>query len=114
MTDDRLSIIDDARTICLCDVGGSPNYVAATVVNGDGVPVYLMAAVKSVGDTKVTFDANCPDAVHEQLGPLPPRWSDRVQLAPLRCGRTTRTGTRCRAYVGRPGDACGWHKRVTQ
>jgi hypothetical protein len=112
MIEDRFSIIDDARTTCLCDVGGPPGYIAATVVSTAGVATYLLAAVEFLGDPSATYDANCAEAAHEQTGPLPPRWRDRIQLAPARCGRRTKTGGRCRAYVGRPGDACGWHKQV--
>jgi hypothetical protein len=110
MIDDRFSIIDDNRTACLCDVGGASGYVAATVVNAAGATTYLLVAVEHLGDDSATYDAMCTAAAHEQTGPLPPRWRDRIELAPLRCGRRTKVGTACRAYVGRPGAACGHHR----
>jgi hypothetical protein len=110
MIDDRFSIIDDARTTCLCDVGGDPGYVAAAVVSAAGATTYLLASVESLGDPSATYDAHCSEAMHEQTGPLPPRWRARVQLAPARCGRRTKAGGRCRAYVARPGSPCGHHR----
>jgi hypothetical protein len=101
--------IDDARTACLCDQG-LPGWHAATCVAEDGCHDLVLANAEWVGDGRYTYDPTTPQAPHEQPGPLPPRWRDRVQLAPLRCGRRTKSGTSCRTYVARPGDACGWHR----
>jgi hypothetical protein len=111
--DDGFSLVDDERTACLCDVG-SPTYVAAAAINPDGSVTYVLAAVELLGDPSATYDAHCANVTHEQTGPLPPRWRDRVELAPARCGRRTKAGTRCRTHVGRPGDACGWHKQAVR
>lgn len=113
MIDDGFSLMDDGRTVCLCDVG-APAYVATAAIDADGAVTYVLAEVESLGDPSATYDAHCSEATHEQAGPLPPQWRARVQLAPARCGRRTKTGARCRAYVGRPGDACGRHKQVVR
>lgn len=101
--------IDSARSACLCDVGCT-TYLAATTVDTDGQVNLVLAERNSIGDETVRYDANCPAVAHEQPGPLPPRWRDRVALVPLRCGRPTKSGAPCRAYVTRPGAACGRHR----
>jgi hypothetical protein len=105
-----VSVIDPARSTCLCDVG-RPDYLAATAVAADGSNHLLLAHVDDIGDESVTYNHRCPDAPHEQPGPLPPQWGSRVLLARLRCGRPTKTtGQPCRIEVTRPGAPCGLHR----
>ena len=101
--------IDDYRSCCLCDVG-MPGWHAVTCIAEDGRQDLILANAEWIGNADHTYDPTTPQEPHEQGGPLPRWWRDRVQLAPLRCGRRTRTGKTCRAYVARPGEACGWHR----
>jgi hypothetical protein len=98
--------IDWDRSTCLCDVG-MPGWAAIMCIGPDGDRHALLVDQATLGSS---YNPDVPHATHEQPGPLPPRWRDRVQLAPLRCGRRTKSGTSCRAYVGHPGEACGWHR----
>jgi hypothetical protein len=104
-----INYIDDARSACLCDLG-LPGWQAATCIAEDGRQDLVLVNTEWLGDRRYGYDHATYDAPHEQPGPLPPRWRDRVHLAPLRCGRRTKSGTSCRAYVGQPGEACGWHR----
>jgi hypothetical protein len=102
--------IDFQRSACLCDVG-LPGIGASVCIGEDGGTDLVLIDQSRLDCTEHnTYDPTTPQAPHEQPGPLPPRWRDRVKLAPLRCGRRTKSGGRCRAYVARPGDACGWHR----
>ncbi|WP_241007786.1 hypothetical protein [Mycobacterium kubicae] len=105
------ALVDDDRSVCLCDAGAS-DYAAVTAVRPDGTVLLLLAEKDGIGDPAAVFDAGCADAPHEQPGPLPALWQTRVELAPLRCGRRTLRGGRCRMPVGQPGQACGWHRRA--
>lgn len=111
-TDSRQSgtdYIDHDRSACLCDVGG-PDYIAATMVGPDGERRFVLCRRDAINDPVFTYDPLCADATHERLGTLPHPWAARTQLAPLRCGRSTKTGHACRTPVSRPGDACAWHR----
>jgi hypothetical protein len=105
-----VSYIDLARSTCLCDVG-LPDYAAVLLVADDGREDLLLARQELIGDPCHAYNHRCPDAPHEQPGPLPPRWRSRVLLARLRCGRPTKTtGQPCRIEVTRPGEPCGLHR----
>lgn len=108
MTDD-FNLLDADRCVCLCQ-DGSPGFWAAVAVAADGTEHLLLAERDSVGDEQVTYDRACPDAPHERLGPLPLGWRARLQLAPLRCGRSTQLGRPCRVIVTQPGQPCGRHR----
>jgi hypothetical protein len=109
---DRTSYVDTARSACLCG-SGSPGYAAAVCVADDGAEHLVLLREDLLGDPNFGYDPQ-PTAPHEQLGELPPRWRSRVQLAPLRCGRRTKTtGRPCRIEVGRWGDPCGLHRTKT-
>jgi len=118
MNNDNANLIDDDRTRCLCDVG-QPDYLAATAVAADGATHLLLAQVDAIGDETVRYDPTCSAVRHEQTGPLPPGVQYRVWQVlgnrhddrdGWRCGRPTKSGTRCRTPVHRPGDACAWHR----
>ncbi|BBX63034.1 hypothetical protein MSAS_22080 [Mycobacterium saskatchewanense] len=99
--------------MCLCGVG-APGYGAVTAVHADGSTVLLVAETARIGDTTAVFDAACSDAPHEQPGPLAAGWRDRIALAPIRCGRATRTtGRPCRQIVTHAGAACARHRQPT-
>jgi hypothetical protein len=106
----RITYIDHARSTCLCQAG-LPGYAAVVAIDSDGGTDLVLIDQSALGcESHNSYNPTTPQAPHEQAGPLPPRWRDRVQLAPLRCGRRTKSGTSCRAYVARPGHACGWHR----
>lgn len=114
MTDDTSTgyLVDRARCVCLCG-DGLAGYTAAIAIESDGTEHAVLAAEIAIGDDRVRYDATCAAVAHEQLGPLPPRWFARVRLAPLRCGRPTKTGTPCRVEIAVPGRTCGWHRNTT-
>lgn len=111
MSGDRL-LIDDHRSACLCDVGGR-DYAAVVAVDIDGAAYLLLAHRGSLGDESVRFDVTCPEAPHDQAGPLPLEYVRRIAAAQRthRCGRPTATGGRCRIRVTRPGEPCHKHRR---
>lgn len=100
--------IDRARSVFLADVG-QPDYGAAVVVRGDGTHLLALIQLR-------TPDAgwSWPSAEHERLGPLRPVWAARVQLAPLRCARTTLSGRPCRNTVSKAGQPCPKHRNHHQ
>jgi hypothetical protein len=110
--DDRTDLIDNARSVCLCDVG-QPDYIATVVVGPDGGDRLILAHRDAIGDERVRYDASCPDAAHEQIGPLPAGWRHRIRLAPIRCGLTL-AGRPCRTQLGRAGAACKWHRNAPE
>ncbi|MBS4730062.1 hypothetical protein MSM1_17535 [Mycobacterium sp. SM1] len=107
------SRIDPNTVACLCDCG-TRDYIAAAAIDADGSRHLLLARVDAIGDGKTHYDPACSHVPHEQLGPLPPAWRARVQLAPLRCGRPTLAGTPCRCIVTTPGAPCHLHKAANQ
>jgi hypothetical protein len=119
MNNDNANIIDDSRTRCLCDVG-LDDYIAATAVAADGSAHLVLARCDALGDENALYDPTCSAVRHEQTGPLPPGVQYRVSQVVglrgsedrdgLRCGRPTKSGTRCRIPVHQPGDACVWHR----
>jgi hypothetical protein len=105
------SIIDDARTTCLCDVG-RPGYIAATAITAEGREHLVLAELNAIGDEHVLYDPTCTDIAHEQLGPLPLEFVRRLTISRRthRCGRPTKSGTPCRTPVTKPGDTCARHR----
>lgn len=106
---DAAYIVDPDRTVCLCR-DGLVGYSVAVAIDVDGAEHLVLIEDVSIGNERVRYDAACTTVIHEQHGPLPPRWQARVRYAPLRCGRPTRAGRPCRVEVTRPGGACGWHR----
>jgi hypothetical protein len=111
MTDTNGLLVDPRRAACLCDVGG-PGLIATVVIDADGTEHLVLAEADRIGDENTRVDVGCRDAVHEQLGPLPPGVLRRIATVRRthRCGRPTATGGRCRIPVRRPGQPCGWHR----
>jgi hypothetical protein len=110
---ENTSLIDDARTICLCDVG-QPGYIAATAITAEGREHLVLAELDAIGDEHVLYDPTCTDVTHEQLGALPLEFVRRITVSQRvhRCGRPTKTtGRPCRVEVARPGEACGLHRQ---
>jgi hypothetical protein len=97
MTDDH-NLVDPDRGTWLQDVG-QPDYIATTTLAADGTEHLVLAKLAALNDHTELYDASCTDVSHEQLGPMPAAWRHRVALAPLRCGRPTKTGRPCRAPV---------------
>ena len=107
MHDRFVTIVDESRSACLCDVG-APGYYVAICVNSKGeewpwlvCSAELLAAEQRLGKSY---------QLHELHGPLPDEYTDRLRRIRFTCGRTTQAGRPCRARVGTPGDACGWHR----
>src|SRR5262249_25882299 len=113
--DPFMTYVDLDRSVCLC-AAGEPDYLAATMVDADGVTHLVLVDRGSLGDRAVTFAPGCPQAVHEQLGALPLEVLCRIVIAArrhgepggatshgepggtvtYRCGRPTRAGAPCR------------------
>jgi hypothetical protein len=75
MTDDRHAVIDHRRSACLCDRGC--DYIAATVIDAGGTE-YLMLLRRSDIGRSVLYDPGCATVGHEQLGPLPWAYVQRI------------------------------------
>lgn len=99
--------VDGDRTVCLCDVG-SEDYLAAVTVDPQGDTLLVLAHRDALHDPASPISL-CHSVAHEQLGPLPMTLKARVVLAPLRCGRPTKSGGRCRIIVTTAGHACHHH-----
>jgi hypothetical protein len=99
--------IDGSRSACLCDVG-LPDYAAATAVSADGSTYLLLAYRTAINDAAVSYDRDCSEVRHEQLGRLPEYMWRRI-WGPHLCGRPNRKGRPCGIAVGKPDDACAWH-----
>ena len=105
---DGFALVDWARSACLCDVG-APGHSLAVAVTDDGRDVLwliddaeLHAEHPRHGDSRQS---------HEQVGPLPARWRERVAWsAAFRCGRPTKSGRPCRLPVGQAGRSCSFHR----
>lgn len=107
--EDLIKYIDPETEVDLSDAG-LPGFTAAETVD-------------SLGDRQlwiVDLDqlAHCDDVdhgeehpSHDELGPLPVEWRERIRTAPIMCGRPCSDGHPCRISVSRPGHACGWHRK---
>lgn len=108
---DRLALVDWERSACLCDVG-APGHSLAVAVTDDGRDTLWM-----VDDAELRAEhPRCGDGrqPHEQVGPLPERWRERVAWsAAFRCGRPTKSGRPCKLRVARPGDRCLFHRAAS-
>lgn len=111
MSTNGANLIDNVRSACLCDAGGT-EYVAAVAVAADGAEHLVLAQHSAIGDQSVRYDSACRDVAHEQLGPLPIEYVRRLTVSRRthRCGRPTQTGRPCRVRVQADGDACDWHR----
>lgn len=115
-TNNVRAMVDQAQCTPLWDVG-APEWTAGAVVIGDdetGEHDGLTVLVMLHHGADSVRDLVCSSVAHEQLGPLPNAWQARVGAARLRCGAVTRTGGRCRAYVGDPGRRCRHHRGAEQ
>lgn len=103
------SVVDWARTACLCQ-SGMPGYVAAVAVAEDGTESLWLVDEPQLSRP----DAPCGDPCqrHEQVGRLPRGFRDRIWGDALRCGAATYAGAPCRIRVAEPGDRCGHHAGV--
>ena len=103
MTDDRPIV--DPEHIAHLPTGGH----AVVAIGPDGeTRLWLMSP--NLDDH--THGCSCPDhAPHEQDGPLPPVYRQRLNHTLLRCGAPTlATGRPCRCPVARVGDRCTHHR----
>jgi hypothetical protein len=110
---DNLSYIDERASACLCDVG-MPGYVAAVLVAGDGRQDLVLVDEELIGDAQHAYNHTTPEAVYDQLGPLPLEFVRRITVSSRahRCGRPTKTtGRPCRIEVSRRGEPCGLHRQ---
>ncbi len=80
--------------------------VAAWCIDADGNPWPWVLT----RETQFDHGCTCRDcAPHEQPGPMPARWVDRVATVTTRCGQPCADGHRCRTPVAIPGGTCHWH-----
>jgi len=100
--------IDPRRTVCLCDVGGDPDYIATVTVAADGSETLWLAHEESIGRNDIDHGNENPS--HEKLGRLPKAIRDRIWGEALLCGRLLRTGRPCRMRVAEPGGSCPQHQ----
>lgn len=72
MSADEESIIDNARSWCLCVAGRDDHdFIAAVAVGVDGSEHLVLAERSTLGKEDVRYHPGCPDVEHEQIGPLP-------------------------------------------
>lgn len=87
MIENHWGIIDSARSTALKDAG-APEFTAATIMNPAGEIHLVLIRRSALGDPNVVYNANTPEAPHDQLGPLPPEFVQRVAAS----GRRGRDG----------------------
>ncbi|WP_084055149.1 hypothetical protein [Mycobacterium avium] len=76
-----MSLIDWERSTCLCDAG-KPNYVAAVCITGEGdTTLWLVSMSELDGCCPQHARRGNPHQPHEQLGPLPEQFRQRLQAA---------------------------------
>ena len=86
-------LIDGRRTVRLADVGCA-DYVAAAAIKPDGSEHLVLARLDQLGDdTASGYDADCPQATHEQLGPLPLEFVRRLTISRRRSRRGSTEGS---------------------
>lgn len=107
--DDEVLLIDHARSGVLHDVG-RPGWIAATTVAPDGTEHLALLDQAAIGTEH--YDATCGAVSHEQRGPLPIGFAERVGLI---CGAPahTKKGRPCRNRVPVQGQRCQWHRQDT-
>ena len=104
MTDNR-PIVDPQQVACL---GNGSHAVVAITPDGD-TRFWIMGPDL---DDQTSGCASPDHAPHEQAGPLPPVYRQRLNAVLLRCGAPTlSTGLPCRTPVARPGQRCGHHRQ---
>jgi hypothetical protein len=110
MNDDLLDQLLD-RAVCLCDVG-APQYLAATTIGNDGDTHFVLALADAIGDEETRYDPSVRSASHEQTGPLPGGWRERIWAPPVEffCVGTNSKGMPCGLRVQRQGDRCVFHR----
>jgi hypothetical protein len=75
-------LIDNTRSWCLCTAGRTDHhYIAATVIATDGAEQLVLAHRNSLGSERVRYNADCPDAAHDQLGELPLEFVKRIAIS---------------------------------
>lgn len=105
---DEFTLVDWSRSACLCDVGSVGHSVAVAVASDGSDTLWIIDEAELHAEHPRHGDARHP---HEQLGPLPQRWRERVAwAAPFRCGRPTKSGRPCRLPVDQAGVACSFHR----
>lgn len=108
---DRFALFDWERSACLCDVG-APGHSVAVAVTDDGRDTLWI-----VDDAELHAEhPRCGNGAqpHEQIGPLPERWRERVAWsAAFRCGRPTKSGRPCRLPVDQAGGSCSFHRAAS-
>lgn len=107
-------LVDTERSACLGCVG-LPGYAACVLVRAAGSIDMVLVEEDRIGDPDYTYNRDTPAAPHEQPGPLPLEYVRRITASHRqhRCGRTRKSGGRCRTPVAHPGDACTWHRTPT-
>ncbi len=104
---------DWIQACALEDVGGGDDYAAVLALSSGGcfLPILLSRSAYRSTDGGSYFDPWCADAPHEQYGPLPLKWQQRMDDAfTPRCGRPTKSGRACRSLVPEKGCACAHHR----
>jgi hypothetical protein len=105
---DGFAVVDRYRSVCLCNVG-APGFSVPVAVTSDGRDTLWIvdeAELQAKGSRRGNGDRP-----HEQLGPLPEHWRERVAWSALiRCGRSTKKKRPCRIPVAQAGDACEFHR----
>ena len=109
---DGAHVIHVGRWVCLCGPDhDNGDYVATDAIAADGTE-HLAIVERAINDDPLPYDPTCrDDAPHEQLGPLPGKYTRRLRGNPL-CGPPTAAGTPCGHPVPLPGNACAWHGRA--
>jgi hypothetical protein len=89
-------------------LGNSDRVADCVDTEGDHSYWYLRPLTRAEEHHAVHGSAR--NAPHEDVGPLPQVYLERLVAVPLRCGRTRRDGHRCRIAVVNAGIACYRHQ----
>lgn len=89
---------------------GDGTLLAACIDADADVTFWIVKPLNDI-EQHAAIHGRSSDARHDQLGPLPAAYRDRLrQVARSRCGRTCRGGRSCRNIVVHAGEPCSRHR----
>lgn len=108
---DRFALFDWERSACLCNVGAPGHSVAVAVTDDGRDTLWIVDDAELHAEHPRCGNGEQP---HEQIGPLPERWRERVAWsAAFRCGQPTKSGRPCRLPVDQAGGSCSFHRAAS-
>jgi hypothetical protein len=90
---------------------GNGQRLAACIAADGTISFWFVYPLNAIEKARAVH-GQAADAAHEQLGPLPGIYQQRLSSTAPRCGRPRRDGRPCRIEVGSIGSGCHLHRDV--